>query len=174
MKVESHITIIQYTKKTGKYLGMSSFFVFQIFTQLMINFGGNDLLMWIYTNPHAYILVVLGLIEWGYFSADRAITEYINSNEHSLDLFSVIAIPFFVKITLITEVIYFQIGIWAPFEQHIEYEAQRELLHKMLLEAQLFSLGTLVSTGIFFYGKKIWKNIRKRDLIFDQQESITN
>ena len=54
----------------------------------------------------------------------------------------------------------------APFEAHITDPVQKQFLHEKLFQAQFFSMGTLFTNAIFFYGKRIWLNIRKRDLEF--------
>lgn len=164
MTNETPENILQYCKGIGKYIGMSSFFIFQVATIFLITYGQGDLLGQIYGNPVTHLLLVLGLIEWGYFSADRTITDYLR-NTDQVGKFFVIAAPIFVKMTIITDLVYFMIGTWAPFEAHITDESQRQFLHEKMIQAQLFSIVALFSNSIFFYGRRMWNNIRMRDLI---------
>ena len=59
----------------------------------------------------------------------------------------------------------FKVALVSTVAAYIGNEEKRALLHHYLIQAQIFGPFSLFSTAIFFYGKDIWRNIRKRDLI---------
>lgn len=149
----------------GKFLATNGFFIFSIFVVVMIIGGGREFLIThVAADPSVHILVVLALIEIGFFSADRTITEYINNDENIKSGWTIFAAPFMVMMTLATDIIYFEISMHSLFGPYLEDEVRKQIIHNQSIQAQIFSLWNIGSFGIFFYGKRIWNNIRRRDL----------
>ena len=132
---------------------------------MIISLGGNLLLIDLYANQFSHFVTILTLVELGYFSADRTLTNYLRSNPSELQHNStVVMIPSFIIICLITNIVYFGIFTWSPFVSEFSNPEQQEQLKSLLTGARISSLGAIGSSIIFFYGNRIWRNIRKRDL----------
>ena len=162
---ETPETIFSYFKAFLNFLWKSPFILFTIITSVIIPLVGNHLLIELYANPFSHFVTILTLVELGYFSVDRTLTNYLRSNPPELQHRSTtVIIPSFIIMCLITNIVYFGIFTWSPFIPEFSNTEQQEQLKSLLKGARISSLGAIGSYIIFFYGNRIWLNIRKRDL----------